>query len=258
MSNAGWPSRRQVVAGAGAIAAGVMTTAHAASPLPMAHGYVFHDHRNTKRWKQGDRGIANVLVSNGVEVVRTDADGRWQLPAPPGSEVFDIKPPGWSLPRGPLGLTSFSQCVTAAIGNSAEIAEANSSSSIDFALQAADEKGAFVVALVADTQPQSDLELDFLRDSTLAAIAQSGATFAINHGDIVFDDARLYPRYLQLTAATGMPWHHCPGNHDMNPISDRVSDCFETWRTVFGPNPSITSASRLRPTRTAARRAFTC
>ena len=159
MSNAGWPSRRQVVAGAGAIAAGVMTTAHAASPLPMAHGYVFHDHRNTKRWKQGDRGIANVLVSNGVEVVRTDADGRWQLPAPPVSEVFVIKPPGWSLPRGPLGLTSFSQCVTAAIGNSAEIAEANSSSSIDFALQAADEKGAFVVALVADTQPQSDLEL---------------------------------------------------------------------------------------------------
>ena len=132
-------------------------------------------------------------------------------------------------------MTHFSQWLSAAPGNSEAMGYSNSGQPIDFALRPAGENDAFDVALVADTQPQSNLELDYLRDSTLTVIAQSGAAFAINHGDIIFDDATLYPRYLQLTAATGMPWHHCPGSHDMNPIHHPADDCFAAWRSVFGP-----------------------
>jgi hypothetical protein len=62
-----------------------------------------------------------------------------------------------------------------------------------------------------------------------------GAAFAINHGDIVFDDLALYPRYLEMLGATGIAWHHCPGNHDLNSeaCDDRTSR--ETWKRVFGP-----------------------
>jgi len=35
-------------------------------------------------------------------------------------------------------------------------------------------------------------------------------------GDVVFDDLSLYPRYLQILGASGIPWHHCPGNHDID------------------------------------------
>src|SRR5690606_18261562 len=77
-------------------------------------------------------------------------------------------------------------------------------------------------------------ELMFLRDTVLASIARSGAAFAINHGDVVFDAPDLYDRYIQLVAASAMPWHHCPGNHDMDPPGESSED-FATWHTVFGP-----------------------
>ena len=261
MDNSKWPSRRQVVAGAGTLAAGLTTFAATVAAQPKAQGIVFHDRSGSGRRQPGDPGIAHVLVSNGVDVVRTDYEGRWQLPVHPGNELFVIKPPGWSVPQGRLGLMNFSQCVSAP--SIEAVSRTNPRQSIDFALRPTDEKDAFDVALVADTQPQSDLELDYLRDSTLAAIAQTGAAFAINHGDVVFDDATLYPRYLQLTAATGMPWHHCPGNHDMNRTNTVADDCFETWRAVFGPTSyafqygratfiMLNNVERLQPGRSTA------
>ncbi len=224
-----------MVAGAGTLATALTTFATTANPPEIAQGYVFHDRSGRGSRRPGDPGIANVLVSNGAEVVWTDADGRWQLPAPAGGDVFVIKPAGWSVARGPVGLMRSSQRVTAPSPTTPTKAMRSRLPSIDFALRPVHETEVFKVALVADTQPQSNLELDYLRDSVLAVVAQSEAAFAINHGDIVADNAALYPRYLQLVAATGMPWHHCPGNHDMNHADKIGSDCFETWRSVFGP-----------------------
>ena len=47
---------------------------------PLATGVVFNDvNRNGVR-DPGERGLRNVLVSNQIEVVKTDRDGRWELP----------------------------------------------------------------------------------------------------------------------------------------------------------------------------------
>jgi hypothetical protein len=51
--------------------------------------------------REGDPGIAGVLVSNGRDVTQTDADGRWTLPVAVGDSVFVIKPPHWTTPIGP-------------------------------------------------------------------------------------------------------------------------------------------------------------
>ena len=68
----------------------------------MASGVVFEDGgRNGAGARPGDPGIAGVLVSNGREVVTTDADGRWRLPVVDGDSIFVIKPPNWSTPLGP-------------------------------------------------------------------------------------------------------------------------------------------------------------
>ena len=44
-----------------------------------------------------------------------------------------------------------------------------------------------------------------------------------------------YPRYLKILGAGGIPWHHCPGNHDIDKgaASDQASR--DTWRRTFGP-----------------------
>lgn len=229
------PSRRQVLIGSTMLASGLTGLASSAAGAVLIHGCVFHDRSGAGRRQPGDPNIANVLVSNGTDVVRTDADGHWRLSASAGSHVFVIKPPGWRVPNGPLGLPRFWRCIPGPAAGARIDTDFHQEAPIEFALHPSPEPASFDAALVADTQPHSHLELDYLRETVLAAIAGSGASFAINHGDIVFDDLSLYPRYLQLVAATGLPWHHTPGNHDMNHVDGPGGDCFETWQAVFGP-----------------------
>jgi hypothetical protein len=107
--------------------------------------------------------------------------------------------------------------------------------SIDFPLRRQEESLRFEALLLADTQPENDLELGYLRDDIIAGALDHGAVFGINHGDIVFDNLALYPRYLQIMDATGIPWHHCPGNHDINSEARDDPHSRETWKRVFGP-----------------------
>ena len=88
---------------------------------------------------------------------------------------------------------------------------------------------------MADTQPANTAELGYLCDDIISSVVGSGAAFGINHGDVVFDDLSLYPRYLKILGAGGIPWHHCPGNHDIDKgaASDQASR--DTWRRTFGP-----------------------
>jgi 3',5'-cyclic AMP phosphodiesterase CpdA len=215
-------TRRGVVTG-GLAAAALALSPSPLDPPPFVSGIVFDDRTASGVRTSAYTGIHGVMVSNGVEVTVTDHTGRWQLPARYGEHVFVVKPTGWSGPRGENGLPTLSQRIEAP----------TPLQNIDFGLRRSEEPRRFEAALLADTQPQSMLELGYLRDSVLPAIIDSHAAFAINHGDVVFDRPDLHDRYLSLIAGTGMPWHHCPGNHDMN--TGGPGTCFETWKRTFGP-----------------------
>ena len=43
-------------------------------------GFVYEDQNNNSLMDRREKGIANVAVSNGVEVVLTDKNGRYSLP----------------------------------------------------------------------------------------------------------------------------------------------------------------------------------
>jgi C terminal of Calcineurin-like phosphoesterase/Calcineurin-like phosphoesterase len=219
-------TRRDVMVGAG-LSALTLTAGTGLADLPaVASGSVFEDRSGTGARRTGDPGIAGVLVSNGREVVRTDADGRWRLPVLDGDSLFVIKPPNWTPPLSASGIPRFSY-----------LHQSNGPppASIDFPLRRQPEHASFEALLLADPQPGNDTELAFFRDDIVAATLPIAAQFAIVHGDVVGDDLSLYPRYLRMLAATGIPWHHCPGNHDMDldARDDRTSR--ETWKRVFGP-----------------------
>jgi hypothetical protein len=210
-------SRRGILAGGAATAA----LALAGSPLQAASalfGRVIEE-----KTIDGARGLAGVQVSNGREIAVTDRSGHWHLPARPGEHVFVIKPDDYAWP---VAVDSPLTCAHTITGS-------HHPTSYDFVLRRKPEPRKFDVALLADTQPQSELEVGYLRDSVLPAVIESGAAFAINHGDVVFDRPDLYPRYFDLIASTGMPWLHCPGNHDMDHGPPHAS--FETWKRTFGP-----------------------
>jgi hypothetical protein len=233
-------SRRQVIAGAGASAL-ALSGAGFAERRALARGVVFEDKRGDGQRRPGDPGIAGVMVSNGCDVVLTDRDGGWSLLVEPGDSIFVIKPPHWRTPSSFGGVPRFSyihqpEGSPKHLGTRFPLVDPTGPLpvSIDFPLMRHEEHPDFEALLVSDTQPENAAELDYVRDDIIAAMLGSDAAFGINHGDVVADDLSLYPRYLQMLGATGIPWHHCAGNHDLNHAAQDDLASRETWKRVFG------------------------
>lgn len=216
------PSRRDLLAcSASAVAALALSSRSLGSPR--VFGLVVKGAEPHSQQQAAVIGLSGIMVSNGYDIAVTDANGAWELPFRPGAFVFPVKPRGWEPLANRAGIKELA----------IRLRDVPPEGPITFTFRPTIEPQRFSVALVADTQPQSVRELGYLRDTILPSVAQSGAAFAINHGDVVFDDASLYDRYFSLVSATGIAWHHCPGNHDMNhgPPSSR----FDTWKSALGP-----------------------
>src|SRR5690606_7817872 len=71
-----------------------LPTAALAAPQS-ATGRVFHDANNNEKYDDGEPGLADIRVSNGRDIVKTDAQGRYTLPIDDDTNIFVIKPQGW-------------------------------------------------------------------------------------------------------------------------------------------------------------------
>lgn len=206
-----------------------------------ARGRVFLDLNGNGRLDRGELGVAEVKVSNGREVVRTDAAGRYRIALREGDTLFVIKPPTYRFPINAQGLPAFwrhhfpkgSQRLQY---GQIEPVDARRS---DFALL----PGADAVPqplellLIADSQVGNPEQLEFYRRSIIApASRHSGLALGITLGDLVDDALDLYPALNQVNAALGIPWLHAPGNHDVD--RDAVDDSLAslTYRRHFGPD----------------------
>lgn len=209
-----------------AIAAGALVflsprAAPAAAPRHNVHGRVI----NRCSGNEGAAaGIAGVMVSNGRDVAVTDASGRWHLTARTGDTIFVIKPAHWSYEQD-SGVPNFS----------AAVAQPRPEVPIDFYLRPTPEPSAFEVLLLADTQAANAKELGYVCDELRRNLASRTAAFAISHGDVMGDDLSLLAPYREFLASTGMVWHHCPGNHDMDLEAPSSDLAFETWKRIIGP-----------------------
>jgi hypothetical protein len=230
------PSRREFVAAGGASVLSLPSSLGVAAPVLVA-GSVFHDRRGTGTRSPGDPGLPGVMVSNGRELVLTDSEGRWRLPARRPEEIFLIKPPHWTTRTGPGGVPIIGarQALAQAPGAEAAAHGPGGLPTIDFALTPAPESPQFEAALMADTQPADATELGYLCDAIIGSIMGTDAVFGINHGDVVFDDLSLYVRYLRMLGTSGIPWHHCPGNHDIDKAATSDATSRDTWQRTFGP-----------------------
>jgi hypothetical protein len=226
-------TRRQMLGGAAAAALIAARTARAQAPAEAA-GRVLDD--------EGGRGLAGVMVSNGADVVLTDADGRWRLPLRPGDSAFVIKPSGWMVPLDPETRVPRFAYVHAPEGTPAVLAlryrglapTGALPAEIVFRLRRQREAAAFSAVLLADPQPESLIELDYVRDDVAARIAGVEAAFGITLGDVMFDDLANYDRHNRIIGALGLPWWNLPGNHDIN--LDAPDDRFsrETFLRHYG------------------------
>ena len=201
-----------------------------------ATGRVLADHDGS--------GLPGVLVSNGRDVVATGPDGRWRLPAPAPCVFFVIKPAGYMPPVDPVtgsprfyylhspeGSPAALDLTFAGIAPTGPLP-----ASIDFALKPQTEPDAFEVALFTDPQPETEVEVDFIREDAIEALAGTKAKFGLTAGDLMFDDLSLYDRYNRIIGTIGLPWWNIGGNHDLNFEAPDRNLSRETYKRVFGPS----------------------
>jgi hypothetical protein len=238
-------SRREAVAMIGAAAGAMLAPTSAAvgqeTTAGTVSGIVYEDRSRAGTRQTNDPGLAGVLVSNGRDVVRTDADGRYKLPIADEGLVFVIKPAGFSVPLDADNLPRFTYLhqpngTPASLGLRYKGVDPTGPlpASVDFALTRADEPQAFDVILFTDPQPESGVELDFVRDTALANVVGTKAAFGMTTGDIMFDDLSLYPRYNRLIGQIGVPWWHIGGNHDLNFEAPDAARSRETFKRTYG------------------------
>ncbi|HRN61407.1 MAG TPA: calcineurin-like phosphoesterase C-terminal domain-containing protein [Luteimonas sp.] len=188
-------------------------------------GVVFEDGNGDGIRQPRERGLPGVRVSNGREIVSTDAAGAWRgLPADADGVAFVIKPTGFAVASGDGGLPAFWR--TADDGG------------CEFALQRRDE-AADGLKVIVSSDPQTGTTEEvahYARIVESALVPHRDATLGLTLGDIANDDLALYPDINRATASLGVPWLHVPGNHDLDMDARDDHGSLATYRRVFGPD----------------------
>lgn len=203
-------------------------------------GSVFDDLNHNGVADEHEPGIADVRVSNGHEVVLTDESGAYELEVKSDSIIFITKPKGYQTPHNSYRLPQFyylhrpegspSGFRYQGIAPTGALPER-----IDFPLNHHHEPAEFEAILFADTQPQTEEELDYIRDSVVHELVGTEAAFGMTMGDILFDDLSMFPRYNRIIAQIGIPWYNVPGNHELNFLAESDAYSLETFSRWYGP-----------------------
>lgn len=227
--------------------AGVLLAGDQQSPAQargQARGIVFADTDGDGQLGEGEVGLPGVRVSNGRDVVVTDATGRYELPIDDDDGLFVIKPRGWQVPLGEHGLPRHYYLHKPAGSPPSKYPGVAPTGvlphEIDFALVAQDEPDGFSTLLFGDPQPRDLAEVDLLTHDVLAELTgpdgeAARSAFGVSLGDLAFDDLSIYEAWNAAVGQLGTCWHNVHGNHDMNYEAEGDEHSDETWERVYGP-----------------------
>lgn len=187
----------------------------------------------TGRVSSQGKGLAGVLVTDGLSVVKTDRNGEYQFLSNNQQDfVYLSLPAGYKIPRQKNGSAAFYK----------KLDHSKPEVSLSFELQALEEKDDnHHFLLLADTQIQNEYEADQLINVSapdiLKTVQELGDpnTFGIGCGDLVFDKLELLKEYNEAVLKTGVPFFQVMGNHDadMDVRSDEMTS--STFQSHFGP-----------------------
>lgn len=210
-----------------------------------AQGTVYLDSNQNDLYDPGESGIPNVKISNGVEVVHTDAQGTYQIALPPGRTLFLSKPASYRLPLNevqlpqfyyhhyPEGTPDIANWKWPVIEPTGPLPER-----IDFALFKETPADTFKAMGFADPQTGTHEDLDMMRKDIIDELFGNPyeAKFGLVAGDVVNDNLALYERHNRLMAQINIPMWNVPGNHDLNQESPTYQLATQTFKRVFGPD----------------------
>ena len=207
----------------------------------LAKGFVYHDTNENRSKEDSEKGIPDVAVSNGVDIVLTDENGAYEIPVSDDAVIFIIKPRDWMTPLNDDNLPQFyylhkpngypDNYTYPGVDPTGELPEA-----INFPLYPEQSADNYKVVIFGDPQPYSIDMIDFLSDDIITElIGKHQLKFGMTMGDIVGDNLDFFSPINQAVAQLGIPWYNVLGNHDVNYMAptDELSD--ETFERVYGP-----------------------
>ncbi len=208
-------------------------------------GYVFEDTNADSSRQSNEPGIPGVLVSNGLDVVRTDSNGRYEIPVRADMDLSIVQPAGWQVPVDHRMVPQFGYIhkpggspVPLRFGGLPDTGQAPEQ--VNFPLRRSPVIGDdFTCVAVGDSQTYSNGEISQFRDSAIADMVQmnlGGNDCLLYLGDVVGDDLSILERLLEVGSAVGVPQWMALGNHDIDFDATSDADSSDTWRRIYGPN----------------------
>jgi hypothetical protein len=203
---------------------------------------VFHDENKNGLLDDGEPGIADVAVSNGIEVVQTGANGHYKLPVRDRTILFVCKPAGWTLPTDGSYLPQFYYIHDPDGSNEERLNYPGTDKtgplpgSINFPMYPHKESESFRAVFLADPQPENKQEVQYFGRDIMPEVAATDTAFAITLGDLVRDRLNLFRPMIELQSLAERPWYNVIGNHDLNEKALNDQQAEVTFNKYFGPS----------------------
>ncbi len=180
------------------------------------------------------RGLGGVAVTDGLSVVDTDGDGRFELVSLSDRDFVSVSlPAGYDIPLNPTGTARFYEPISP---------NADGEMEVTFDLQRSDrDETEHTLLLLPDIQTQLPWEMarfhaESVPDMVRTIQAQGDRpVFGMSCGDIMYDRLELYPEYERGVQRMGVPFFQVIGNHDLDQENRTDEASTRTFSRHFGP-----------------------
>ncbi|NPV48861.1 MAG: hypothetical protein HPY69_18120 [Armatimonadetes bacterium] len=168
-------------------------------------GHVFLDTNGDGQWQAADQPCAGALVTDGLTVVATAADGAYVLDSPDGYQVISVENPPQTWPTH-----GFWRGVTVGPATA------------DFPLRAQEQSLPFYFVQGTDLHTRPDVDAQMAHYVTAINSLPVPLAFVVHTGDLVVDTCArdvpaaraLFDTYIRQVAALKAPLFNVPGNHE--------------------------------------------
>lgn len=167
--------------------------------------------------------LMEVGVSNGTEVVKTDANGKFKIGLSREEFLFVILPSGYDTPVDQFNIPRFYFTYD----------ELSSGTEARFILKPSNQDTTFKVAMLGDLQMKIQEEVNYVnRLLTPELFVRADIDLAMMLGDIADDRLDILKATRQITKHFPMPAYGVFGNHDR----DLETNFTASYNQVFGPD----------------------